>query len=144
VRIDKLSLAALEATLRLHRDPGRAASEVPVLEMLAADERELLARAVRIHDGIAEDLPAGSTVRVARAAGRAGGGSLPLLELEGPVVAVSARAGAGALAERLRRGDPAIVARVHEGVVLLDPRTVSEVEVDFLVRGVRGALRALA
>jgi L-seryl-tRNA(Ser) seleniumtransferase len=144
VRIDKLSLAALEATLRLHRDPGLAAADVPVLEMLAADERDLLARAVRIHDGIAEDLPAGSTVRVAKAAGRAGGGSLPLLELEGPVVAVSARAGAEALAERLRRGDPAIVARVHEGVVLLDPRTVSEVEVDFLVRGVRAALRALA
>jgi L-seryl-tRNA(Ser) seleniumtransferase len=144
VRIDKLSLAALEETLRLHRDPVRAAVEVPVLEMLAAGEHGLLARAVQIHDGIAADLPPGSTVRVTRAVGRAGGGSLPLLELEGPAVAVSARAGATALAERLRQGDPAIVARVHEGVVLLDPRTVSEVEVDFLVRGVRAALRAIA
>ena len=144
VRIDKLSLAALEATLQLHRDPVRAAAEVPVLQMLLAGEHELLARAVQLHDGIAKDLPAGSTVRVTRAAGRAGGGSLPALELEGPVVAVSARAGAAALAERLRQGDPAIVGRVHEGVVLLDPRTVSDVEVDFLVRGVREALRALA
>jgi L-seryl-tRNA(Ser) seleniumtransferase len=144
VRIDKLSLAALEATLQLHRDPVRAAAEVPVLQMLLAGEHELLARAVQLHDGIAKDLPPGSTVRVTRAAGRAGGGSLPALELEGPVVAVSARAGAAALAERLRRGDPAIVGRVHEGAVLLDPRTVSDVEVDFLVRGVREALRAPA
>ena len=123
---------------------ARAAAEVPVLEMLAADEQELLERAVRIHDGIAADAPAGSTVRIVRAAGRAGGGSLPLLELEGPVVAVEAGAGAHALSERLRRGDPAIVARVHEGAVLLDPRTMSDVEVEFLVRGVQAALRAPA
>jgi L-seryl-tRNA(Ser) seleniumtransferase len=143
VRIDKLSLAALEATLRLHRDPGRAAAEVPVLEMLAADEHQLLARAVRMHDGIAAAAPAGCAVRVRRATGRSGGGSLPLLELEGPVVAITAPAGPQALCERLRGGEPAIVARVHSDAVLLDPRTVSDVEVDFLVRGVGAALRAL-
>jgi L-seryl-tRNA(Ser) seleniumtransferase len=143
VRIDKLSLTALEATLRLHRDPGRAAADVPVLEMLAADERELLARAVQMHDGIAAGTPPGSTVRMARAAGRSGGGSLPLLELEGPVVAVSVHAGAQELTRRLRCGDPAIVARVHEEAVLLDPRTIADVEVDFVVRGVIAALRAL-
>ena len=144
LRVDKLSLAALESTVRLHRDPGRAATEVPVLEMLATDERDLLARAVRIHDEIAADAPAGTTVRVVRAAGRSGGGSLPLLELEGPVVAITAAAGARALSERLRRGDPAIVARVHEGAVLLDPRTVADVEVSFLVRGACAALRGPA
>jgi L-seryl-tRNA(Ser) seleniumtransferase len=144
VRIDKLSLAALEATLRLHRDPRRAASQVPVLEMLAADERDLLERAVRIHAGITADAPAGSTVRIVRASGRAGGGSLPLLELEGPVVALEVRDGAQALCGRLRRGDPAIIARVHEQAVLLDPRTLSDVEVEFVVRGVQAALRAPA
>jgi L-seryl-tRNA(Ser) seleniumtransferase len=79
-----------------------------------------------------------------RASGRAGGGSRPLLELEGPVVAVEAGDGAHALNGRLRRGDPAIVARVHENAVLLDPRTLSEVEVGFVVRGVQAALRAPA
>jgi len=143
LRIDKLSLAALEATLRLHRDRSRAAAEVPVLEMLAADERELLARAVQMHDEIAAGAPPDSTVRVVRATGRSGGGSLPLLELEGPVVALTSGAGADALRERLRAGDPAIVARVHEGAVLLDPRTISEVEMRFLVRATIAALRAL-
>ena len=82
VRIDKLSLTALEATLRLHLEPARAAGEVPVLQMLAADEQDLLAAAVRLHDGIAAGAPAGTTVRVVRALARAGGGSLPLAELE--------------------------------------------------------------
>jgi L-seryl-tRNA(Ser) seleniumtransferase len=144
LRIDKLSLTALEATLRLHRDPDRAAREVPVLEMLGATERELLDRAARIRDAVAAGAPPGSGVQVVRAAGRAGGGSLPLLELAGPVVAIACGAGAEALSERLRRGDPAIVARVHEGEVLLDPRTISEVEIEFLVHGVTSALRALA
>ena len=144
VRIDKLSLTALEATLRLHLEPARAAGEVPVLQMLAADEQDLLAAAVRLHDGIAAGAPAGTTVRVVRALARAGGGSLPLAELEGPAVAVAPSAGSDALAAQLRGGDPAIVARVHEGAVLLDPRTIADVEVEFVVRGVCAALRALA
>jgi L-seryl-tRNA(Ser) seleniumtransferase len=144
LRLDKLSLAALEATLRLHRDPATAASEVPVLAMLAADERDLLSCAVRIHDALAADAPPGAAVRVVKASGRAGGGSLPLMELEGPVVSVRSGAGAQALAERLRSGDPAVIGRVQDDAVLLDPRTVSEVEVDFLVGAVRAALHALA
>ena len=106
VRIDKLSLAALEATLRLHRDPVGAAAQIPVLEMLAAGEHDLLERARRIHDGIAADAPAGSTVRIVRASGRAGGGSLPLLELEGPVVAVEGRGGAAGPVRTAAPGRP--------------------------------------
>jgi L-seryl-tRNA(Ser) seleniumtransferase len=144
LRIDKLSLAALEATLRLHLDQPRAATEIPVLQMLAADERDLLAAAVTLHDAIAACAPRGTSVRVVRAHARSGGGSLPLLKLEGPAVAVTPAAGPDALAARLRRGDPAIVARVHDGAVLLDPRTISDVEIEFVVRGVCDALRALA
>jgi L-seryl-tRNA(Ser) seleniumtransferase len=112
--------------------------------MLAAGEDDLLARAVRIHDAIAADAPASSTVRIVRAFGRAGGGSLPLVELEGPVVALEGPGGAQALCGHLRRGDPAIVARVHEDAVLLDPRTLSDVEIEFVVRGALAALRAPA
>ena len=144
VRIDKLSLASLEATLRLHRDPAVAAAEVPVLEMLAADEHDLLRCAVRIHDALAADAPANAELKVVRSAGRAGGGSLPLLELEGPVVSMRSGAGAHALAEQLRLGEPAVIGRVQDDAVLLDPRTVSDVEVDFLVRAARTALHALA
>jgi L-seryl-tRNA(Ser) seleniumtransferase len=144
VRIDKLALAALDATLRLHRDPARALREIPVLAMIGASEEELAARAERIRAGIAAaDAPA--DVRVTRAAGRAGGGALPLLELEGPVVAVTpAVGGAEALHERLREGDPPVVARVREDALLIDPRTIAEVEVDFVVRAAIAALRPAA
>ena len=140
VRIDKLALAALDATLRLHRDPGRAAREVPVLRMLAATEEELAARAERLRAALAERAGA-AAVRVVRATGRVGGGALPLLELEGPAVALTPAAGSvEQLSARLRTGDPPIVARVRDDAVLLDPRTISEVEVDFVVKGVGEAL----
>jgi L-seryl-tRNA(Ser) seleniumtransferase len=111
MRIDKLSLAALEATLMLLRD----GEHVPVLAMLAASEEELLARAERI-----AVVPAASVVR---ATSRVGGGALPLLELSGPAVAVPAE-----WAELLRAGDPPIVGRIHDGRLLLDPRTLTDEE----------------
>jgi L-seryl-tRNA(Ser) seleniumtransferase len=142
VRIDKLSLAALDATLRLHADPERAVREVPVFQMLAASEEELTARAERLRASIEAAVSGTAEIRILRAVGRAGGGALPLLELEGPVVAVAARDfGPDQLHARLRRGDPPIVARVRDDVVLLDPRTISDVEVDFVVRGVAAVLR---
>ena len=123
VRIDKLSLAALEATLRLYRDAETARREIPVLRMLTAPEEDLARRAERMCLRLAE---AGVTAAVIRASGRAGGGALPLVELEGPVCAVEPPAGVGVdvLARRLRAGDPPIVARSREGRLLLDPRTL--------------------
>jgi len=133
-RIDKLSLAALQATLRLHRDPELARQRVPVAAMLAAGEEVLCERAGRLCDVA---LAAGRAAEVVRGRGRVGGGALPLAELEGPVVAVTG-SDPDALAAALRAGDPALVGRVSEGRLLLDPRTLlDEAEVV-------GAARALA
>ena len=137
VRIDKLSLAALEATLRLHRDPAGAARDIPVLQMLNASRDELEARAERLRAEIAARTPACAW---SSGAGRAGGGSLPVLELVGPVVEVRSAGPAEEFHARLRAGDPPIVARVQDDAVLLDPRTITEVEIDFVVRGVIAAL----
>jgi L-seryl-tRNA(Ser) seleniumtransferase len=132
LRIDKLSLAALEATLRLYRDPERAMREVPVLAMLFADPDTLVARAERIAEGI------GERARIVTAVAKIGGGSLPLLELEGPAVALEAEP--EALVRALRANEPPVIARIHDGQVLLDPRTLTEDEVPIVVRAVRGAL----
>jgi L-seryl-tRNA(Ser) seleniumtransferase len=141
VRIDKLTLAALEATLRLHRDPARALQEIPVLHMLAAGEEELAARADQIRQKVVDVAGGAVEVEVVRSTGRAGGGALPLLELDGPVVALRpADADPDALCARLRSGEPPVVARIRDGAVLLDPRTVAEVEVEFLVRAVVSAV----
>ena len=124
LRIDKLSLAALTATLRLYLDPQAALREVPTLRMLTATESELEARAERMRAAIAD---AGIGARTIRASGKVGGGALPLLELEGPVCAVDpAPLALDELAARLRRADPPVIARAHDGWLLLDPRTLDD------------------
>jgi L-seryl-tRNA(Ser) seleniumtransferase len=121
LRIDKLSLAALEATLSLYRDPELATREVPVLAMLTALPAELQARAQRLAEATGG--------RVVQSTARVGGGALPLLELPGPAVALDAGAdGPEALALALRRGDPPVIARIQDGGLLLDPRTLSDEE----------------
>jgi L-seryl-tRNA(Ser) seleniumtransferase len=133
LRIDKLSLAALEATLGLYRDPAVALREVPVLRMLVAAESELRARAEAMRDAIGPE-----RARVITAAGKVGGGALPLLELDGPVCAVDpAPLSLDELAARLRAGDPPVIARAREGWLLLDPRTLDD-------DGARAAAAAVA
>jgi L-seryl-tRNA(Ser) seleniumtransferase len=129
VRIDKLSLAALEATLALYRDPALALRELPVLAMLTLADGELRTRANR--------LAAATGGEVIGAVARVGGGALPLVELPGPVVALDpGPAGADALAAALRTGDPAVVARIERGRVLLDPRTLAAEEIDAVAAAV--------
>jgi L-seryl-tRNA(Ser) seleniumtransferase len=136
VRIDKLSLAALAATLSLYRDPARARREIPVVAMLESGEQELETRAERICAALGPDV-----AEIVRATAKVGGGALPLLELKGPVVAVDDPRGADALARALRVGEPPVIARIREGRVLLDPRTLSDEEADMLAVAVRAALR---
>ena len=133
VRIDKLSLAALEATLALYRDPEHACAEIPVLSMLTVDAGVLAARAER--------LAAATGGTVISAVARVGGGALPLLELHGPAVALDpGPAGPVALAAALRTGDPAVVGRIQADRLLLDPRTLDDAEVDAAARAVLAAL----
>jgi L-seryl-tRNA(Ser) seleniumtransferase len=135
VRIDKLSLAALEATLLLYRDPTRARAEIPVLAMLEASEQELMTRAQRLYELIGP-----ASAEIVRAIAKVGGGALPLLELEGPAVALTGSAAAADMASALRRADPPVVARIHEGRVLLDPRTLRDEEVELAAEAARAAL----
>ena len=137
MRIDKLSLAALGATLRLHLDPELARREVPVLRMLSAGHHELAERAGSMAAAV------GAAAEVVEAAGRVGGGSLPLLELHGPVCAVDPSPLAAAeLAAALRGGSPPVVARIREGRVLLDPRTMSAADAGEAAAAARAALAA--
>jgi L-seryl-tRNA(Ser) seleniumtransferase len=123
LRIDKLSLAALEATLALYRDPARVRAEVPVLAMLEAGEDELLTRAALIVARL------GGRGELVRSSARVGGGALPLLELEGPAVAVAPGAlTVQTLVARLRHAEVAVIGRVHGGRLLLDPRTLTDEE----------------
>ena len=134
LRIDKLSLAALEATLRLYRDPERARREVPVLAMLELEQAELWARARQLAAGIGEG------AAVIDSAARVGGGSLPLFELEGPAVALVGDGDPAEVLRALRAGEPPVIARIHDGRVVLDPRTLAEAELADVAAAARAAL----
>lgn len=134
LRIDKLQLAALEATLRLHRD-GQASS-VPAIRMIEATEDELSRRARLISDAL------GTRASIARSNAVAGGGTLPLTSLGGPVCLVDpSPLGADSLAARLRAARPAVIVRIRDGHVLLDPRTLTDLEAKNAIEAVRRVLR---
>ena len=117
LRIDKLSLAALEATLELHRDPHVALREIPVLAAIYEPLEAVEDRARRLADRL------GGEVVVCEAT--VGGGAVPLLTLRSAACALE---GGDRLAARLRACDPPVIARVQRGRVLLDCRTIREEE----------------
>jgi L-seryl-tRNA(Ser) seleniumtransferase len=126
LRLDKLGLAALEATLRLYRDPEAARREIPVLAMLTVSDDVLLARAQRLAAAVGGE--------VVEATARVGGGALPLLELPGPAVALIGAP--DALAARLRAADPPVIGRIEADRLLLDPRTLADDEIALVASAV--------
>ena len=141
MRIDKLDLAALEATLRLYRDPERAWQEVPVLRLLARDTQALEAAARDLAARVARALPDAADVDVVPTASEAGGGALPGTDLASWAVSVRPRAGGPEIWDRrLRRHRPPVFARIADDRLLLDVRTLDDDDVEPLI----GALRTAA
>ncbi len=141
LRLDKMSLAALEATLRLYRDPAVAAERIPVVRMLAQSEPVLDARAQRLCALVGET---GAVLAVEPSDAYAGGGSLPEDTLASRAVTVShPQLGPDEIARRLRAGRPAVVGRIAGGRLVLDMLTVADEELDELAAAVRTALSAI-
>jgi L-seryl-tRNA(Ser) seleniumtransferase len=137
-RLDKMTLAALEATLRLYRHADRALREVPTLRMLGTPQAEIRRRAEALAVGMRQ-VP-GVSAEVGDDSGFVGGGSLPDLPLPTAVLAVSVDGlGDAQFAERLRAGRPAVMARVQDGRVLFDLRTVFEDQETQLLSAIREA-----
>jgi len=136
LRLDKMTLAALEATLRAYLEEERALREVPTLRMLTTPQSEIRIRAEALAERIREALGDRADVTTADDIARAGGGSLPLADIPSAVVAIAPTAMSAGKLEALLRcgGEPAIVARVKDDRVLLDPRTIlSPAEEDAIV-----------
>ena len=138
VRVNKLSLAALEATLTLFLDEATALAEVPTLRMLCRGLAELDAQARRIAAAILA--APGVEAAVLGGVSQMGSGSLPAQNLPTRVVAVaSRRLDAGQIAHRLRHYATPVFARVHDGRVLVDPRTLLDGDEEILIAAFRGA-----
>jgi L-seryl-tRNA(Ser) seleniumtransferase len=136
LRVDKVTLAGLEATLRAYRDPERALAEIPTLRMLSASVAALAGRAEEIRARLETT---GIMASVVETSGAVGGGTYPGVELVSRAVELRPD-GVDRVAERLRHGDPPVVGRIVDDALLLDVRTVLPGQEDDLVRRVAEAL----
>ena len=137
LRRNPLTLAALEATLALYREPAHAMREIPVLAMLGASIESLGERARAATESLAT---VGSTARAVKSEASVGGGAFPTARI--PSIALAFDDDATGLESRLRLGDPPVIARVSDGQLLIDLRTVPPRDDDVLVAALAAALRA--
>ncbi|HEX5964470.1 MAG TPA: L-seryl-tRNA(Sec) selenium transferase [Pyrinomonadaceae bacterium] len=135
LRSDKLRLAALEATLLAHRRD--AATEVPVIEMLALSNEEIESRAKQLIDQVGD-----SELELALQSGESaiGGGAGPTSNLPTTLIAIThARLTAQEIERALRSSSPPVIGRISEGKVLLDLRTVFPEEISELVTALKAS-----
>lgn len=132
LRVDKFTIAALEATLELYLDLGRAVEQVLVLRLLHQPDAVLHARAAALHAALCNACPA-AAFEIAADTAYAGGGSLPAWPL--PTWVVRWRAAGlteSGAAQALRTGDPPVVPRLGEDAVIFDVRTIHDAEIAIL------------
>jgi L-seryl-tRNA(Ser) seleniumtransferase len=122
LRVDKLTLAALQGTLAIHR-AGRALAEIPVLRQLTLTAAEIRLRAEQLLQQIQNESHFPAAFALQQVESASGGGALPELTVPSWAIAISSR-NADHVSRQLRLGNPAVFARVQEGKVLIDLRTV--------------------
>jgi len=141
VRVDKLTLAALEATLSLYRDEQRARERIPVLRMLTLSQTELREAAEHLAALLVAAVGEQAVCRVTQTVSMAGGGALPSEQLPSYAVALTLQQiSASECIKRLRTGSPPVVARVVREEVVFDVRTILPTEYAGLVQCVSSAI----
>ena len=137
VRVGKLTLAALEATLKLFLDETIALSEVPTLRMLRRDASAMSQQAKRMASQLDKSI-AGVEVTTVPGFSQMGSGSLPMQNLATTLVVLrSEKIGAESLAKQLRRHDTPIFARIQNEQVLIDPRTLLDGDDEIIIEALR-------
>jgi L-seryl-tRNA(Ser) seleniumtransferase len=138
VRIDKLTLAALEMTLRLYRDERQALADIPTLRMLTVAPSTLKARGSQLLRRLRRVLPAGMTVSLVSDVSQVGGGAFPLLDLPTTLLAVAvAGVSPRQLESRLRNCAVPVIGRICKERFLLDLRTILDDDLPLLVAALR-------
>lgn len=134
LRIDKMTLAALEATLRLYQDEAEALMRIPTLAMLTTPLAELEGRAQRLSAALGQLGNPRLGTTLCPLASVSGGGSLPSVGLPSCGVAVTiAGKSPNAIEKALRSQRPAVIGRIDNDQFILDPRTIMEDEIDLIV-----------
>ncbi|MCG6881311.1 MAG: L-seryl-tRNA(Sec) selenium transferase [Deltaproteobacteria bacterium] len=141
LRIDKLTLLALEETLRMYRDPRMAVKEIPTLRMICASYEWLFERAEQLHALIQGINTENFSIEQMDGDSKVGGGALPLQKLRTRLISlVPAKLSAQKIEERLRHNTPPVIGRVEKDRLMLDVRTIQESDFQTLAQ----AIKALA
>jgi L-seryl-tRNA(Ser) seleniumtransferase len=141
MRIDKLTLASLEATLMQYLDIEKAVNDIPTLRMLTQSSDMIKRRAKKIHNSLQKTLADLASTDVIADRSQAGGGALPETDLPTFVVVIKPLGmSVNALERKLRLGNPPVIARIKENALILDARTVQEKEIKPLVACITSAL----
>lgn len=140
VRVDKMTIAAFEATLMEYLDPEQAMKRIPVLDMLFQPKESILRRAKKLAAGLRKHVSA-ADITVIEDISKAGGGSLPEASFDTYAASiVPSRISVNDLEKRLRSGPRPVIARIRENALLLDARTIRDNEIQPLVEIVSAAL----
>lgn len=140
-RIDKLTLAALEATLRLYRDEDQALAEIPTLRMLTMEQSAITAQAKRMMRKLKPLLPPSCKLSICEGTSSPGGGTFPLIQLPTRLIEVQIdNLAAHKLEELLRQTRPAVIGRVQRDRFMLDVRTISEKEIPLIAEALNQAM----
>jgi len=143
MRIDKMTLAALEATLRLYREPELARKEIPTLSMMFAEQSKLKQRARRLANRIKKSCAEQVEVSVIDGNSSVGGGSFPERDLPTALVAVKPKAvSETVLKKTLLDTEPLLVGRIEHQAFCLDPRTLTDKEFPLVIAALQQALSA--
>jgi len=142
VRIDKLTLVALEGVLRLYQDPERAVKVIPTLNMLCLSRDKLKSRARRLQRRLRALKLTGISINTVETISRVGGGALPLQQLKSMAVALTPlnkAFSAARIESELRKNEPPVIVRIEEDQVLMDIRTVQEEDYGIITQAVASA-----
>ena len=138
LRVDKLTLSALESTLIACLDENRARDAIPTLRMLSLQAEEIEKMALSLADLIRKDLSSFLQIEVKRSSSQVGGGALPLEDLPTWVVAITPLTmTVNQLEQKMRESDPPIIARISNEQILMDPRTIDEGEANLVLKSLR-------
>ena len=129
LRIDKLTLAALESTLRLYRDEDKAVRMIPTLQMIMLPLEEVQKRAQQLAKALTNIGDKRLQIRLIERSSKTGGGALPLIELPSLCVAIQIKGmSPNALEKAMRANNPPIIGRIEDDLFVMDPRTIQKDE----------------
>jgi len=132
VRVDKMTIAAIEETFRIYRDKKQAFAEIPILAMISQSQESLIEKAKTMIEGL-ENACRYAQFSWKEEIGRVGGGSAPMLDLKTIAVAINPlEMSVSDLEALLREQEVPIISRIADGKLLLDMRTISDDEISLV------------